>query len=179
VFSGLMSPQTWTALFWIIIVFAVTNTVVHSFSHENDSRFFYYFTLSAPENIIMGKILYNNVLMVFLALLIYGIYALFLGSFISQHLLFVAVLILGAVGLSSLLTMTTAIARKAGGNFSLSAVLGFPLTLPLLLVLVKITNLSMVNHFSIEILKLLVTLFFLDIIIMVLAYILFPYIWRD
>ncbi|MDD3876869.1 MAG: heme exporter protein CcmB [Bacteroidales bacterium] len=179
VFSNSIDALTWTALFWIIIVFATINTVSHSFSLESKNRYFYYYTISAPENVIIGKILYNNLLMLLLTLLTYLIFSLFFGSFIMHTFLFLVVLILGSFGLSSLLTMTTAIAWKAGSSFSLTAVLGFPLTLPLLIVLIRLTNITVAVDISTEILKLFLTLLLIDVIIIVLAYILFPYIWKD
>lgn len=175
----LIDLRVWSALFWIIIVFAGINTVSRSFVMESRKRNYYYQTLTSPEAFIMGKIWYNNVLMTVLSLLTYLAYTVFFSNLIQYPLLFLATLILGSLGLSTLLTMTSAISWKAGNSLSLVAILSFPLALPLLTILIKLTKMAGGIFSTAEALKFLLILLLLNIIINIFSYILFPYIWKD
>ena len=75
--------------------------------------------------------------------------------------------------------MTGAIAWKASGNFALVAVLSFPLALPVLLIVIKLTQFALTSFLWADALKFLLILLLLNFIIIVLAYILFPFIWKD
>lgn len=179
VFSNIIAADVWAALFWIVIVFATVNTVSRSFIMENQNRYFYYYTLASPKSVIVGKLLYNNVLMLFLSFLCYLMFSLFFNNLLTSHLLFLATLFLGSIGLSTLLTMTSAIAWKANNSFALTSVLSFPLILPLLLVVVNLTN-TATGIFDIGLaVKFLITLGLLNFIIIALTYLLFPYIWTE
>lgn len=65
-----VEPQTWNALFWIIMLFASVNAIVKSFVQENSGRQLYYYTLANPIAVILAKILYNIGLLLVLSLLI-------------------------------------------------------------------------------------------------------------
>ena len=178
-FQRLIDVKVWNALFWIIIVFVSINTVARSFVMEGRKRYFYYHTLTSPQAFITGKIVYNNVLMCFLGLLTYLAYTLFFRALIQNELLFFVTLILGITALSTMLTMTSAIAWKAGNSFSLVAVLSFPLALPILTVLIKLTKMATGLFNTGEALKFLLILLLLNVITFILSYILFPFIWKD
>ncbi len=179
VFDNYITPRVWVALFWIIIIFVAINTTSRSFVPEGQSRYYYYYTLTKPEAIIMGKLLYNNLLMLLMGLTCYGLSVLFLGNFVHNTGLFLLSLVGGCTGLSSLLTMTSAIAWKARNSFSLTAILSFPLTLPFIIVLVQLTHHSLSAGNWLIGLKLLLVLLMLNIIVIILTYILFPYIWKE
>ncbi|OQA01607.1 MAG: CcmB protein [Bacteroidetes bacterium ADurb.Bin408] len=171
--------RVWSALFWIIIVFVGINSVSRSFLMESRKRYYYYQTITSPGAFIMGKTGYNNALMSILSLLTYLAYSLFFRDLIQSQLLFLATLILGSMGLSSMLTMTSAIAWKAGSSLSLVAILSFPLALPMLTILIKLTKMAGGLFNTAEALKFLLILLLLNIIINILSYILFPFIWKD
>jgi heme exporter protein B len=68
---------------------------------------------------------------------------------------------------------------KAGGNFTLTAILSFPLTFPLLLVVIKVSKFAIDGlAFSVSI-NYLGVLCLLNIIVITLSYVLFPYLWND
>jgi len=179
VFQNHIQPSVWNALFWVIIVFVSINTVSRSFVLESKYRHYYYYTITSPQAIILSKMLYNNLIMAVFVMLTYIIFSIFFGFFIKNELLFFFTMLLGSMGLSSMLTMTSAIAWKANNSFSLIAVLSFPLTLPMLIALIHLTKIAMGVLNWAEAVKYLLILMLLNAIIVVLAYILFPFIWKD
>jgi len=166
------------AVFWIILTFTSVNAVSKSFIQETESGRHYYFSLAKANAVLVSKMIYNTVLVLIISLLCFFVFALFL-SFSPENIeLFMMALVLGSIGYSSILTMVSAIAAKTNANFALVAVLSFPLILPLLLLLIKITNMPGSYTFY-DSFRYLLILLFLDVIIWALSLLLFPYVWRD
>ncbi|MCF8302457.1 MAG: heme exporter protein CcmB [Bacteroidales bacterium] len=178
-FSGLIEPKTWNALFWIIILFASVNAISKSFVQEDTERQLYYYTLTGPNAIIMAKITYNSFLIIILSLISLLIYSLFMGFYIQSPAIFIVALILGSMGFSSILTMVAAIAAQTNNNFTLMAILSFPLVLPLLITLMKVSKNTLFETTWAENSQLLLVLLLINVIVIVLAYLLFPYLWKD
>jgi len=176
---GNLSLPTWNALYWIIILFSSVNAVAKSFVQEHQGRQLYYYMIAAPESIILSKIIYNTFLTLVLALLGYGVFSLILGNPVQDQTMFVLNLILGAVGLSSCLTMVSGIASKAGNNATLMAILSFPLVIPILLMAISISKNAMDGIDRDLSLDKMLILLAINAIICSTAYILFPYLWRS
>jgi len=177
-FKQIINPATWNALFWIILLFASINGVAKSFISESRGNLLYLYTLASPQAVILSKILYNIVLLSVISLLCLLAYSLFVGYIIQDLPLFLLVLFLGSLGLSSLLTMVSAIASKSNNNFTLMAILSFPILIPLLIVVIKLSK-NAIDGLELWDVKLLLVLGFINIIIIVLSYLLFRYLWRD
>jgi heme exporter protein B len=88
-------------------------------------------------------------------------------------------LVLGSFGISSVLTMVAAIASRASQNFSLMAILSFPVILPLLGSLMKVSAAALSGHSWTGLQGFLVILTLINLVVVILAYLLFPYLWRD
>ncbi|MFL5762841.1 MAG: heme exporter protein CcmB [Bacteroidia bacterium] len=177
-FKKIVTPATWNALFWIILLFASINAVAKSFIGESRGRLLYLYTLVSPQAVIISRILYNSLLLLVLSGLCLGAYTLFIGNIIQDLPLFLVTLFCGTVGFSSLLTMVSAIASKAGNNFTLMAILSFPIMIPLLMVLIKLSK-NAIDGLERWDLNYLAVLLFLNVIITALSYLLFRYLWRD
>lgn len=174
-----LSIATWNALFWIIMLFTSINAVVKSFLQESSSRFTYYYAIASPEAIILSKIIYNSLLMILLGGAGYLFYSLVLGNPVEDHGLFVLNLILASIGFSSSLTMISGIVSKAGQNTTLMAVLSFPIVLPLLLVVIRVSKNAINGISGEENLKHLLVLVSINVIVGTVSYLLFPYLWRS
>jgi len=123
--------------------------------------------------------LYNTLLLLVVAFLGLLLYTIFLGNPIQDTGLFLANLVLGAVGFATTLTLVSGIAAKAGGNgATLMAVLGFPVMVPMLLLLIKVSKNALdgldwsVSQGSV------LTLVALNMIVAATSYLLFPFLWR-
>lgn len=178
-FASLIDVPTWNSLFWIIMLFAAINAVLKSFLQERDGRLLYYYTLLRPQSIINAKIVYNTVLMAALGLAGLLVFISFMGNPVQNMPLFVLNMLLGVAGFSSVLSMVSAIASKARNNFTLMAVLSFPLVLPLLLVLIKVSAAAIGGAGLVDELPNLLVIVLLAGITLVLSNILFPYIWKE
>lgn len=110
------------------------------------------------------------------------VYALFLGKTPlegSNFSLFITTLFLGGTGFAGVLTLLAAIANKSNNNFALMAILGFPLLLPLLATLNSLSEIALRGlpwEFALQDLLILAAL---NVIVVLLSFILFPYIWRE
>jgi len=178
-FEKIIQVQTWNALFWIILLFASVNAVSNSFTLEGSRRFYYYYYLIRPQSIILSKLLYNSIIMLVVGILSFTFYSLVFGSIIHHFILFMLVLFLGSIGLSSVLTMVSAIASRAGNNFALMSILSFPVILPMLIILIR---LSLMTTGVIDIgnfMKMILALMMLDFIVVALSLVLFPFLWKE
>lgn len=178
-FKSIIAPNAWNALFWIIVLFASINASAKSFLQESRGRLLYYYTISSPQAFILSKIIYNVLLMLILSVTCFAFYSLFMGNIVENMPLFFLVVVLGSIGISSLLTMISAIASKANNNFTIMAILAFPIIMPILITIIKLSqNAIDGTDFSYN-LKYFSVLFLLDIIVAILSYLLFPYLWKD
>ncbi len=174
-----LAPLVWNTLFWIIQLFTAINAIAKSFVQERAGRLLYYYMLVSPQQIILSKILYNTVLMLTLALLGFGVYSLVMGNPVADMGLYLLCLLLGAVGFAVSLTLISAIAAKADNPATLMAVLSFPVVLPLLLLLLKVSKNAIDRLDRSVSLDALTTILAIDVIVLALSYLLFPFLWRS
>jgi heme exporter protein B len=178
-FENAITPETWNSLFWIILLFVAVNGISKSFVQESPARHLYYYTIASPQAVILSKILYNLFLMAILSVLAFIFFLLLMGNQVVNIPLFLLTLVLGSLGLSSVLTMVAAIASRASHNFSLMAILSFPIVLPLLATLMKVSRTAMSSMEWSGLSGLLVILVTIIGAVITLAYLLFPYLWKD
>lgn len=178
-FHKIVDVPSWNALFWIIILFASINAAARSFMGEHRSVFLYYYNICSPNAFVLAKIIYNWLLIVVLALIGFVVYILFMGNPVQDLPMFLLVLIIGSGGLSSALTIVSAIASKAGNNFTLMAILSFPLLIPFLITLIKVSKNAIDGINRGLSIKYIVLLLLIKLILISLSYLLFPYLWRD
>ena len=128
-------PIVWNILFWIIMLFASVNAIAKSFMQESKSRLLYYYTIASPQAIILSKTIYNILLMSLLSILALLVYMVFFTNTIGDPLFYFLSVLLGSISFSTVFTMISAIASKAGNNGTLMAILSFPVVIPVILVL--------------------------------------------
>lgn len=174
-----INPFTWNALFWIIMLFSGVSAVSKSFVQESDSRHLYYFHLVSPEGVILSKILYNTLLLSVLSVIGYFVFSLVLGNPVQDQRLFLIVIIMANIGFSTTLTLMSGIAGKARNNGILMPILSFPLVIPIMLMVVKISRNAIDGIAASESWDEIITLLAVDVIAVSLAYMLFPYLWRN
>lgn len=172
-------PAVWNALFWVVQLFITVNTVARSFLGESAERMLYYYTLAGPREFILAKLIYNLLLMCVLSVLSLLLYIVLLGSPLISGWFFTGMVCLGGVSLSLVFTMLSAIAARAGQNAALMAIMGFPLVIILLLILTKASTTAFEAVYQPGLPKLLVLLGGLDILVLALALVLFPFLWKN
>jgi len=174
-----INVPTWNVLFWIIMLFVATNSIAKSFIQESNERQLYYYTIANPLSIIVSKVIFNTLLMIFLVLIGFIIYIILLGNPVEDLFLFLVTLIIGAIGFSASFTMISSIASKASNSGTLMAILGFPIIIPMLLLLIKISNTAIEGLNRSVIYDEITTLTAIIIISITTSIILFPYLWRS
>jgi heme exporter protein B len=174
-----LSPITWNAIFWIIMLFTAVNAIAKSFNQERYGRFIYYYTLVSPQGIIISKILYNSLLMMFLALVGIIVYSIVLGNPVNDVGLFIAGLLLGALGFSTTLTLVSGVAVKAGNNSTLMAVLSFPVIIPLILMIIRVSKNAIDGLDRSASSSEIIVLLAVNAIVVTVSYLLFPYLWKS
>ncbi|HTE31459.1 MAG TPA: heme exporter protein CcmB [Chryseolinea sp.] len=174
-----ISQSTWSALFWLAILFSVINSVAKSFIGERRGLSIYYYSVASPQAIILSKIIYNAILCLLLSFVGYLLFSIFIDNPIQDFPLFMLTLLLTSCGFSASLTLISAIASKANNSSILMAVLSFPIIIAVLLMAIRVTK-NVLDGIDREAsMDELLNLFAINCILGALAYILFPYIWRS
>lgn len=181
-FSRLDNFFVYNALFWIVLVFAALQSIVQISGKEGKGHQLYLYTLAHPVAVILGKIIFNTFFTLIISILTFLGYLLFFGyaplSGIHWGSYGIA-LLLGVIGFATIFSTVTVITSKAQQNAGLSAVLGFPLILPLVVSLIKVCiAASKGSGFEITYLPLL-SIFAIIVINIALSFLLFPYLWRE
>jgi heme exporter protein B len=172
-------PITWNALFWIIMLFASINAVSKSFLQESKGRQLYIYTIASPLALIISKTIYNVLLMMFLTVIALGFYMMVFGYVPDDLGLYIVATLLGSLSFSTIFTMVSAISSKAGNGGMLMAILSFPVIIPVLIILIKLTKNAidgLDRSVSIDEIGLLLVI---NVLVMAVSLLLFPYLWRD
>lgn len=179
---GGLNEASWLALFWVIQLFAAFNALARAFQREDAGRQLYLHTLAHPRSVVLARALYGAATMGALSLLSLAFYALFLGSGPLDHAdlgQFVVAVALGGTGFAAVLTLIAAIAARAGSGMGLMAILGFPIVLPLLLAVLRASQLALAAAPWSETGMYFGAIAAIDVLSLTLAWMLFPYLWRD
>lgn len=172
--------EIWNGLFWIIQLFVCVNAVAKSFLQESRGRMLYFYSISGAKEFIIAKMVYNIILMLTMSLLSLGLFFTLLKNPLSDTLQFTGIVCLGGVSLSLVFTLLAAIAAKAQQNAALMAILGFPLIIPQLLLLIRLSKSAFGEAFREgALLQLTLLVVGLDMMVIALSVILFPFLWKD
>ncbi len=178
--KGKLDKPTWNALFWIIHLFTSINISIKNFNTKSNEINLFSYLYYKPNHLIIAKMAYNIVFIVIASLITFFFYAMFVKNQADNLMLFFIVLIVGSAGLASVLTIMSAIASKAGGNFALISILSFPLLTPLLIIIIKLSKQAVdgIEWAGINF-NLLYALLALNILNIALNLLLFKFLWKD
>jgi heme exporter protein B len=176
---GQPEEKIWNGLFWMIQLFICVNAVAKSFLQERSGRMLYFYTIAGARDFILSKLLFNALLMIVMSITSLVLFQLLLGNPLEHPFKFAGIVCLGGVSLSLVFTFLAAIAARAQQNAALMAILGFPLIIPQVLLLMKISNSAFADVIQGGLLQVTLLLAGLDVLIVMLAVILFPFLWKD
>ncbi len=174
-----IQPQAWNTLFWIIILFTSVNAIVKSFVQENSARQLYYYSLMHPIAILLSKIIYNTLLLIFLSVLCWAALSFVSNNPVQDTGQFVLAILLAGLGFSITFTFIAAIAAKADNSATLMAILAFPLVIPILLTLIKLSANALRLLNDTGILQDVWILVGIDLLLLAVALVLYPFLWKD
>lgn len=170
--------KVWNGLFWVIQLFICINAVAKSFLQESRGRMLYFYSIASPASFVLAKLIFNSLLMLLMSLLSLLLFVLFLGNPMQNAWQFTGLVLLGGWSLSLVFTFLAAIAAKAQQNAAIMAVLGFPIIIPQLLLLMRLSSAAFSPLLTIP-LSTILLLVAMDILVVMLAVILFPFLWKD
>ena len=177
---GRPESTAYNGIFWMIQLFVCVNAVAKSFLQESRGRMLYFFSITSPVNFIIAKLIYSAVVMLLMVLVSLILFRVLLGNPVSNYFQFIGIASLGGVSLSLVFTLMAAIAAKAQQNAAVMAILGFPLIIPQLLLLIRLSRSAYGEVFREgALLQISLLLIGLDILVVVLAIVLFPFLWKD
>jgi heme exporter protein B len=170
--------KIWNGLFWVLMLFVCVNAVARSFLQESRGRMLYFYTIGSAREFILAKLIFSSGLMMAMSFISWLLVQMLMGNPVQQTGLFLFVLFAGSVSLGLVFTLLSAIVARAQQNAAMMAILGFPLVIPLLLVIMKISLLTLTPNASLP-LPLMGMLLGYDLLILMLSMILYPFIWKD
>jgi heme exporter protein B len=177
---GQPESTVYNGLFWMIQLFVCINAVAKSFLQEGKGRMLYFYSISSPVHFIIAKLIYSAIIMLLMVLVSLVLFAILLGNPVANYIQFIGIACLGGFSLSLVFTLMAAIAAKAQQNAAIMAILGFPLIIPQLLLLIRLSKVAFGEVFREgALLQISLLLAALDILVIVLAVVLFPFLWKD
>jgi heme exporter protein B len=176
---GQPEDKVWNGLFWMIQLFICVNAVAKSFLQESRGKMLYFYTIAGARDFLLAKLLFNVILMIVMSVVSLLLFQLLLGDPLQYALKFTGIVCLGGCSLSLVFTFLAAIAARAQQNAAMMAIMGFPLIIPQILLLMRISNAAFTGIFQSGQFQLVLALIGFDILIIALAVILFPFLWKD
>jgi heme exporter protein B len=174
-----LKGASWNVVFWIIMLFASINTVSKSFLQETKGRQLYIYTIASPIALILSKTIYNVILMLLVTLIALAFYSLVFDYLPQDMGLYIVAVILGSISFSTIFTMISAIASKAGNGGMLMAILSFPVIIPVIGMLIKLSRNAVDGLDRSVSLDEIAILLIINVLVIASSLLLFPYLWRD
>lgn len=176
---GQPEEKIWNGLFWMIQLFICVNAVAKSFLQESQGRMLYFYTVAGARDFMLAKLLFNAALMIVMSIVSLVLFQLLLGNPLRNPVRFIGFVCLGGCSLSLVFSFLAAIAARARQGAALMAILGFPLIIPQVLLLMKMSNTAFADVIQAGLVQIILMLVALDVLVIALAVILFPFLWKD
>lgn len=162
------------ALLWVVIFFAASAGISGTFDDEAQAGTLPTLKLyAAAQAILFGKMLYVFASLVALTIFILPTFLILFDAQIERTFLLAATILLGLIGLAAAGTLTAALTTSATVKGGLFPILLFPITLPIFLPAIALTEISITGAASDS--SLLVVMAAFDAILITAASILYDY----
>lgn len=171
--------KVWNGLFWTIQLFICVNAVAKSFLQDSRGRMLYFYSIAGARDFVISKLIFNAGLMILMSTVSLLLFQVLLGNPLNNPIRFFGIVCLGGVSISLVFTFLAAIAARAQQNAALMAIMGFPLIIPQLMLLMRISNTAFADVIQAGLWQLILLLVALDLLVIILAIILFPFLWKD
>ena len=141
--GAFVEPKFLAALLWVVIFFAASAGISGTFDDEATAGNLPTLKLYAPaQAILFGKMIYVFLSLVALTIFILPIFLILFDAPIENFLLLVVTIFLGLIGVAAAGTLTAALTTSATVKGGLFPILLFPVTLPIFLPAIALTELS-------------------------------------
>ena len=181
IYLSINNPEenVWNALFWITQLFICVNAVAKSFLGESRGRMLYYFSIVSATEFIVSKIIFNSIIVLLMSFLSFLAFTLLLDNPLTNALNFLLIALLGGISLSFVFTFLAAIAAKAQQSSAIMTIMGFPLIIPQILLLMKVSTIAFSTVVQGGLFQMIALIIGLDIMIILLSLVLFPFLWKE
>jgi heme exporter protein B len=176
---GQPENMVWNGLFWMMQLFICVNAVAKTFLQEGKGRQLYFYSICSPVYFILARMIFNAALMLIMNLISLFLFIILLGSPLAHPFLFLGISCFGACSISLVFSFLAAIAARAQQNAALMAILGFPLIIPQLMLMMRLSTLAFSDVFQSGLKSIVLLLACFDIMVVLLSVILFPFLWKD
>ncbi|HSZ32807.1 MAG TPA: heme exporter protein CcmB [Puia sp.] len=176
---GQPESTVWNGLFWMMQLFICVNAIAKTFLQEGRGRQIYFYSLCSPLHFILARMIFNALLMLLMNILSLMIFAFLLGFPIVHPVAFIGISCFGACSISLIFSFLAAIAARAQQNAALMAILGFPLIIPQLMLMMRLSTIVFSDVLQNGLVTIVLLLVSFDILIVLLSSILFPFLWKD
>ena len=174
-----LEPNILAALFWVVIFFSAMSGLAHVFIREEEQDTGDMLRLVFPPNaVLVGKWLFNIVLLGGLCLLIIPLFVIMLGAEVGNWPAMLAMTASGVFAMATVSTVIAAIIALSGSRGALFAVMTFPVALPVLMTAIHGTRVALEGGQLADCGNDLKVLFSFTIVIMTVGFLLFETIWR-
>lgn len=177
-----ISPSTMSALFWIAIFFGAMTGLARSFIAEEERGTSFLLRIYSPsESVFFGKLAFNLLLMIAIAITAVLLFSFFFSDFaIADWSMFLMQLLLGATGIGVVSTMLSALIGRAAQKGALLPVLAFPVLMPIVIATTDATRITMQTASAWTGARGdLLILFSFDVAMVLVSYVLFDTIWKE
>lgn len=173
------SNHVWHSLFYVVLIFGVVQNIGRSFLMENKGSLLYYKFLVDSRAIIVSKILYQFLVNAFFLVVLTALMSFWLPQSIPHFWEYMITGLLFTLCNSAVFTFNSALALGAKNSSLVAMILSLPLLIPSLLVSLKsaskalspLDNLNYVQDWGVLVLLLVMQL--------ILAVVLFKYVWEE
>ena len=182
VLQGRPDPNTWNAIALIVLIFTAFNSAARVLPEDMSSVRSYMHWTVPPKVMIVARTLHQSFIMSSLSCLLLLALGFFMGlaEMSNENIAgFLLGMVLTSVGLSATLTLISALSARAGAGYGLTAVLGLPLTIPIVLISTEFGTDMVSGRMLSSSIHNLYYLGGLSVSISIFGYILFPYLWRS
>lgn len=136
-----------SGLVWIIILFAAMAGMARTFVSETEQKTWHLLRLHGRAgDIFLGKLLYNILFLTAILAATFLLYLIMMNQPVHYPGYLATALMLGATGLASVTTLTSAMIARADRRGAIFSVLSIPLLVPLLLILTRITRVALTGE---------------------------------
>jgi len=175
-----LDPTPKSGLIWIIILFAAMTGMARTFIQETEQKTWDLLRLHATAtDVFTGKLFFNFIFLLVLNTITFLFYLILMNLNIIDLRYFLMALLFGALGLSSVTTMASAMISQADRKGAVFSVLCIPLLVPLLLILTRVTRIALVEGAESAVTNDIIALVGYCGVTVTAGILLFEYIWND
>lgn len=172
-----MSIDQLNLIFWLFILLVAVNASMRQEAYYTPEERLNLYTLVDPVTLILARILFNFIYLLFISFLFYLFIIMYYAPAITFQWENCVVMILGSFAISTCLAIVTAIGTQGGGQNTLVSILGFPLMIPVIILLNNINKTIIMSGSAPNSRYLLIL--GISAIGLSLSIVLFPFIWKQ